>query len=86
MEFMRAVVRPTVTWCLVMGQVGLALMWALGWGEAKDAAAMLGPFTMMTVTFYFKSRDELRRAESAPAAEAEDVIRPQASLLAPGAK
>lgn len=59
-EFVRAVVRPTVTWCLVAAQVGLAGLWAVGYPDAKDAAAMLGPFTMMAATFYFKSRDEAR--------------------------
>ena len=57
-EFVRATVRPAVTWCLVAGQVGLALLWALGYPAAQDAAAMLGPFTMMAATSYFKSRDE----------------------------
>lgn len=61
-EFVRATVRPAVTWCLVAGQVGLAVLWALGYGEAREAAAMLGPFTMMAATFYFKSRDEEARA------------------------
>lgn len=64
-EYVRAVVRPTVTWCLVLAQVCLATLWAVGYEDAKDASAMLGPFTMMAVTFYFKSRDELREAERA---------------------
>ncbi len=62
-EFVRAVVRPTVTWCLVAAQVGLAALWVVGYPDAKDAAAMLGPFTMMAATFYFKSRDETRAVE-----------------------
>ena len=69
-ELVRALVRPIVKWCLVAGQVGLAVLWAVGYGEAREAAAMLGPFTMMAATFYFKSRDEarlaLREAERAP--------------------
>lgn len=62
-EFVRATVRPAVTWCLVVGQVGLAVLWALGYTGAQDAAAMLGPFTMMAATFYFKSRDETHAAD-----------------------
>lgn len=68
-KFVRAVVRPTVTWCLVAAQVGLAGLWAVGYPDTKDAAAMLGPFTMMAATFYFKSRDEARSiAQPAPRA------------------
>ena len=79
-EFVRATVRPAVTWCLVAGQVGLALLWALGHGEAREAAAMLGPFTMMAATFYFKSRDEARLAA------AQDASGPRASLVVGAAK
>ena len=67
-ELVRSVVRPTVTWSLVAAQVGLALLWALGYPDARDAAAMLGPFTMMATTFYFKSRDEVHAAQAQPRA------------------
>lgn len=73
-ELVRGVVRPTVTWCLVAGQVGLALLWALGHESAEEAAAMLGPFTMMAATFYFKSRDEARAASN------REPLPPQPSL------
>jgi hypothetical protein len=79
-DLVRATVRPAVTWCLVAGQVGLVLLWALGYGEAREAAAMLGPFTMMTATFYFKSRDEAARLPR------EVVEVPRASLTVGAAK
>ena len=41
---------------------------------------MLGPFTMMAATFYFKSRDE------AHAAVREDASGPRASLVVGAAK
>jgi hypothetical protein len=69
-----------VTWCLVAGQVGLALLWALGYGEAREAAAMLGPFTMMAATFYFKSRDEAARASR------EESAVPRAAMVVGAAK
>lgn len=57
-EFVRAAVRPTVTWGLVAVQAGLAVAWA-GGVEAADAFAALAPFTMMALTFWFKSREDL---------------------------
>jgi len=79
-ELVRSTVRPAVTWCLVAGQVGLAVLWAVGYGEAREAAAMLGPFTMMAATFYFKSRDE---AAHAPRATVEE---PRAAMTVGAAK
>lgn len=79
-EFVRATVRPAVTWCLVAGQVGLAVLWALGFGDAREAASMLGPFTMMAATFYFKSRDE------AHASAGSDADGPRASMVVGAAK
>lgn len=57
-EFVRATVRPTVTWSLVVVQASLAVAWATG-TEAADAFAALAPFTMMAMTFWFKSREDL---------------------------
>ena len=56
-QFVRAAVRPTVTWGLVLAQGGLAIAWA-GGTEAADAFAALAPFTMMAMTFWFKSRED----------------------------
>jgi hypothetical protein len=56
-EFIRAIVRPATTFGLVAVQAGLAIMWANG-VDASDAFAALAPFTMMTVTFWFKSRTD----------------------------
>ena len=58
----------------------LAVLWALGFGDAREAASMLGPFTMMTATFYFKSRDEAARVPR------EVVEVPRASLTVGAAK
>lgn len=79
-ELMRGTVRPGVTWCLVAGQVSLAVLWAVGYSEAREAAAMLGPFTMMAATFYFKSRDEARLAAR------RDLDGPRASMVVGAAK
>ncbi|MFA7297089.1 MAG: hypothetical protein WC211_07905 [Dehalococcoidia bacterium] len=79
-ELVRATVRPAVTWCLVAGQVGLAVLWAVGYSEAREAAAMLGPFTMMASTFYFKSRDE------AHASARDELAEPRASMVVGAAK
>lgn len=57
-EFLRAAVRPTVTWGLVAVQAGLAVAWAVG-TAAADAFAALSPFTMMAMTFWFKSREDV---------------------------
>lgn len=56
-DSIRALVRPTVTWGLVAAQGGLAAAWALGL-EAEQAFAALGPFTMMAMTFWFRSRED----------------------------
>jgi hypothetical protein len=56
-DSIRAVVRPSVTWGLVVVQAGLAVAWATG-TEAADAFAALAPFTMMAMTFWFKSRED----------------------------
>ena len=57
-EFVRGAVRPTVTWGLVVVQAGLAVAWAMG-TDAADAFAALAPFTMMAMTFWFKSREDV---------------------------
>ena len=59
LEGLRAAVRPTVTWGLVLVQAALAVLWATG-TAAADAFAALAPFTMMAMTFYFRSRDDRR--------------------------
>ena len=59
-ETLRAAVRPTVTWGLVVAQGGLAIAWATGL-DAADAFAALAPFTMMAMTFWFKSREDAGR-------------------------
>ncbi len=56
-DSIRALVRPVTTWGLVVVQAGLAVSWALG-VDAKEAFQALAPFTMMTVTFYFKERSK----------------------------
>jgi hypothetical protein len=55
-DSLRAAVRPTVTWGLVLVQAALAVLWATG-TTAADAFAALAPFTMMAMTFWFKSRE-----------------------------
>ena len=40
-----------------MVQAGLAVAWAIG-TDASDAFAALAPFTMMAMTFWFKSRED----------------------------
>lgn len=60
----KGVVRPGVTWTLVMAQCGLALAWAIGsWGSAAEAFKALAPFTMMTQVYWFKARDEEKREQ-----------------------
>ena len=59
-ETLRSAVRPTVTWGLVVAQAGLAVAWAAG-VDAADAFAALAPFTMMAMTFWFKSREDAAR-------------------------
>lgn len=56
-DAIKAAVRPTVTWGLVAVQAGLAAAWAMG-ANAEQAFAALGPFTMMAMTFWFRSREE----------------------------
>jgi hypothetical protein len=58
-EFIRALVRPLTTWGLVLVQAALAVLWATG-TAAADAFAALAPFTMMAMTFWFRSRDDRR--------------------------
>ncbi len=53
----KSVVRPTVTWGLVAVQAGLAVAWAIG-ANAEQAFAALAPFTMMAMTFWFRSRED----------------------------
>lgn len=57
-DIFNSTVRPLITGLLVVAQVGFGVMWAMGFPHAEQASGMLGPFTMMTVTFWFKSRDE----------------------------
>ncbi|MBT5774925.1 MAG: hypothetical protein HOH95_11180 [Dehalococcoidia bacterium] len=55
-DAIKAAVRPMVTWGLVAVQAGLAVAWATG-ANAEQAFAALGPFTMMAMTFWFRSRE-----------------------------
>ena len=57
MERIKSLVRPTVTWSLVASQALLAFAWMDGREAAPDAFAALGPFTMMVLVFWFKTRD-----------------------------
>ena len=57
MEKIKAAVRPTVTWGLVASQAALAFLWADGREAAQEAFAALGPFTMMVLVFWFKTRE-----------------------------
>jgi len=52
------VARPALAGMFVTAQIALAVLWTVGWTDAKDASAMLGPFTMMAVTYWFRSRDD----------------------------
>jgi len=60
-DAIKATVRPTVTWGLVVVQAGLAVAWATG-ADAEQAFAALGPFTMMAMTFWFRSREDASAA------------------------
>ena len=53
----QAFVRPAVTAGLVGSQVVLAMIWALCTPEAKEPFNALVPFTMMAVTYWFKTRE-----------------------------
>ena len=53
----RGVIRPFVTGTLVLAQIALAGAWTAGMNGAEPAFAALSPFTMMVVTFWFKSRE-----------------------------
>ena len=56
-DAIKGAVRPTVTWGLVAVQAGLAVGWATG-ANAEQVFAGLGPFTMMAMTFWFRSRED----------------------------
>lgn len=65
MDMIRSFVRPTATWGLLLAQIGLAFMWASGFGKegmAEAAFAGLSPFTMMAQTYWFKEQTD-RRAD-----------------------
>ncbi len=57
-DIFNSVVRPAITTALVRAQIAFGVMWATGAPHAEQASGMLGPFTMMAVTFWFKSRDD----------------------------
>lgn len=57
MENARGIVRPLVTFGLVAAQVALAFLWTQGADNAEPAFAALSPFSMMALTFWFKSRE-----------------------------
>jgi len=58
-EFLRSLVRPSVTWLLVVVQSTLAVGWATGtFSGAESAFAALSPFTMLVLVYYFKERTE----------------------------
>jgi len=57
-DYLRSLVRPTVTWGLVIVQSVIAVGWATGaLTQAESAFAALSPFTMMTLVFWFKDRE-----------------------------
>lgn len=57
-EGVRALVRPTVTWGLIAVQAGIGIGWATGGlPQAEAAFAAMSPFSMMTLTWYFKDRE-----------------------------
>jgi len=69
-DYLRAAVRPLVTYSLVLGQILLAAIWATTDSGtesaatfAPDAFAALSPFTMATVVYYFVDRGHDKRAE-----------------------
>ena len=51
-------VRPITTGTFGLAQIGLAVGWAYGMDGAEQAFAALSPFTMMIITFWFKSRSD----------------------------
>lgn len=55
-DFLRAIVRPAVTFGLVAAQVALAFAWLENKDAAEPAFAALAPFTMMALTFWFRER------------------------------
>ena len=58
MKRYEGLVRPVVMLVFVCAQVALAVLWATGaWEQAEAAFAGLGTFTMMVVTYLFRSRD-----------------------------
>lgn len=58
----KASVRPVVTLIFVLGQVGLAIAWAIGLAHSEQAFAGLSAFTMMIVKDYFDARKVLESA------------------------
>lgn len=66
MSSLEGLARPVIMMILVVSQVALAIMWALGHEIAKDAFAALGSFTMAVVVYLFKSRDEEKRTTPPP--------------------
>ena len=58
MDKIRSLVRPTVTWGLVLAQIGLAVAWTVGAPHAEQAFAGLGTFTMLVIRDYFASRED----------------------------
>ena len=61
MSKLEGLARPFIMIVLVLAQIGLAAAWVLGYGGAEQAFAGLGVFTMMVITYLFKSRDDEKR-------------------------
>ena len=53
-----SLVRPITTLLFSAASIGLAYAWTQGADGAKEAFAALSPFTMMIITFWFKSRED----------------------------
>ena len=53
-----SLVRPLSTGMFGIAQIGLAIAWTMGMAGAEPAFAALSPFTMMIITFWFKSRSD----------------------------
>lgn len=58
----KASIRPIVTMTFVLGQVGLAVMWATSTAHAEQAFAGLSAFTMMIIKDYFDARKVLEQS------------------------
>jgi hypothetical protein len=60
-DAIKAAVRPTVTWGLIVVQAGLSVDWATD-ANTEQAFTPLALFTMMAMTFWFRSREDASNA------------------------